>query len=543
MFKRGIFILFISIVMVSILTALVAADDYKLNVDDQLYISVWGHPDLQQDTLIEPDGTISFPLIEKIKAVELTKEELNDVMTEKLSEYIKEPKLNILIKKYKHLNVMVMGEVKAAGSYQMRDGDKVLKLISRAGGLNEIADSSNIKLIRDNKKINVNLADLFTQEKPINDNNYQLADGDVLYVPGSMIEVTILGEVSKPGHYQLEKGLRISNLLARAGSLTEKAAKEATYISDNKVRKVDLNRLFNGDMKENQLLVNGDSIYIPETSYQVTILGEVNKPGTYSWNDTLHLANLLAAAGSQTKRGDIANIKISHKDGSYNHVNLKKYFTENSISSNPALSPGDIVLVEELKRGSQVTILGEVNKPGAYDWNKNLYLADILAAAGNQTDRGDIENIQITHRDGSSAIINLKDYFMKNKEEANPALSPGDVVLIQEIKTSSRVAILGEVNKPGAYDWDENMKLADLMALAGNNTERGNITRIKILHNNGEYNDVNLQQYFTGNKGANPALNPGDVVIIGEKSTIDWKEVFTYITGLNALKTFLDISW
>src|SRR6056297_1444467 len=222
MFKRGIFILFIVIVIVSILTVLAAADAYKLNVDDRLYISVWGHPDLQQDTLIEPDGTISFPLIEKIKAVELTKEELIDAMAEKLSEYIKEPKVNILIKEYKHLNVMVMGEVRAPGSYQMQDGDKVLNLLSRAGGLNEIADSSNIKLIRGNKKLTVNLTELFSQDESINDNNYQLADGDVLYVPGSMIEVTILGEVNKPGTYTWNDTLHLANLLAVAGSQTER---------------------------------------------------------------------------------------------------------------------------------------------------------------------------------------------------------------------------------------------------------------------------------------------------------------------------------
>ncbi len=458
MFKESVLILLILIIFTGMFAFTARADEYHLHIDDRLFISVWGHSDLQQETPVDPDGMISFPLIGKVKATGMTREELKREITDKLSEYIKDPRVSISIIKYRQSSVIVMGEVKAPGTYRLEENDRILDLLSRAGGLTENANASSLRLLRDQEIITVNLSDLFAEDGKVNDNNYLLRNGDTLFVPESSIEVTILGAVEKPGHYQLEKGLYLRNLLARAGSLTENAAREATYISEGEVIKIDLDRLLAGDIDENPVLSAGDSIYIPETTYQITILGEVKTPGAYNWNNNLRLTDLLALAGSQTERGDIENIKITHKDGSAESINLKKYFTEHKIAANPALSPGDIVLVEELA-------------------------------------------------------------------------------------TSPRIAILGEVNNPGAYNWDKDINLADLLARAGNPTERGDITEVKILHNNGEYEEIDLERYLQGEHGFNPQLKPGDIVLVGEKDSIDWKEFFTYITGLNALKTFLDISW
>jgi polysaccharide export outer membrane protein len=69
----------------------IMAADYKLSVDDQLKITVWGHSDLNQPTiLVGPDGTISFPLVGEVKAAGLTTDELKNVLTKKLSEYMVE---------------------------------------------------------------------------------------------------------------------------------------------------------------------------------------------------------------------------------------------------------------------------------------------------------------------------------------------------------------------------------------------------------------------------------------------------------------------
>ena len=61
------------------------------------------------------------------------------------------------------------------------------------------------------------------------------------------------------------------------------------------------------------------------------------------------LDRLLAAAGSQTEKGDLSNIKIIRQDGNIQLVNLEEYFEDSRTGENPLLQPGDIVIVEELK--------------------------------------------------------------------------------------------------------------------------------------------------------------------------------------------------
>ena len=103
------------------------AADYKLTTGDELYISVWGYPDLQQNVVVGPDGQVSFPMIGKVQAEGLTINQLTDVITEKLQKYIKiqESQVNIVFKKYEQVRVMILGEVKQPGAYQVLPGERV----------------------------------------------------------------------------------------------------------------------------------------------------------------------------------------------------------------------------------------------------------------------------------------------------------------------------------------------------------------------------------------------------------------------------------
>ena len=413
---------------------LVMADNYKLHIDDQLYVSVYGHSDLEGKVVVGPDGTISLPLIGDVKVVGQTVNEITTKITNKYSEYIKDPSVNITLEKYQRLAVMVMGEVNNPGTYQLKQGQRVLEAISRAGGFTENADMSMVKLSRKNTELKIDLEKLINKSK--NQKNHLLKDGDVIYIPKASIEVTILGEVRQSGRYQLQKDAKLSDLIARAGGLTSQADRKATYSTKDQVKTIDLSSLFKGDLKQDPVLKDSDSVYIPKTSYKVTILGEVKKPGSYVWYEGMRLADLMAQAGSQTKQADLAQIKITHqkKTTAVNseHINFKKYLNNNQKQANPLLKAGDIVIVKETENTLKVSVMGQVNKPGSYSWEKDLHLADLMAQAGNQTERGDITNIQISHPDGKETVVNLKKYLTQGQKKANPVLKPGDTVYIKE---------------------------------------------------------------------------------------------------------------
>ncbi|ADL13628.1 SLBB domain-containing protein [Acetohalobium arabaticum] len=252
-------------------TGSVLASDYRLNVDDQLYVSVWGHPDLQQKVVVSPNGTITFPLVGEIQVEGMTVSKLTEVITTRLQEYvkIKPSQVNITLEKYEKFRVMVLGEVKKPGTYQVESGDRILDAISRAGGSTQIADLSRIRLTRGNQSQEVNIEAMLTGDGKLQ--NYQLQDSDVLHIPQAVIEVTILGEVRQPGVYKLEDNFHLSNLIARAGGLTNAAVDKAEYISGAEVKKIDLNQLMAGDSKENIILEDGDTIRIAQTNWTKTL--------------------------------------------------------------------------------------------------------------------------------------------------------------------------------------------------------------------------------------------------------------------------------
>ncbi|MBM7556935.1 SLBB domain-containing protein [Halanaerobacter jeridensis] len=244
------------------------AAEYKLTTGDELYISVWGYPDLQQDVVVGPDGQLSFPMIGKVQAEGLTINQLTDVMTEKLKQYIKikESQVNIVFKKYEQVRVMILGEVNKPGAYQVRPGEQVLNLVSLAGGTTQMADMNSLKLRRNDKSLAIDLEALLDGTEASKEQNYQLQEGDTLYVPKGVIEISVLGEVKSPGSYEVKKGSRVSDVLAKAGGTTNEVADEIKYISNDKEEKLVLDDLLQGKAK-NPIVQEGDTIKALEGKY------------------------------------------------------------------------------------------------------------------------------------------------------------------------------------------------------------------------------------------------------------------------------------
>ncbi|MBM7622986.1 polysaccharide biosynthesis/export family protein [Sporohalobacter salinus] len=242
------------------------AAEYKLNTGDRLYISVWGHSDLQQEVVVGPDGQISFPLVGKIDAEGLTVNRLVKKLTQKLQKYIKtnESRVNVVIRNYKKIKVMVLGEVKKPGAYQIVNDNRVLDLISMAGGTTKIADLKHVRLTRGNKSLSIDLKALLKGK--VQGQNYKLQSGDTLYVSKGIIKVNVLGAVGQPGRYEIETGTGLREILAQAGDITPEASNKVKYISGKKKRILNLERLLK-EGEENLVLHDGDTIYVLASKY------------------------------------------------------------------------------------------------------------------------------------------------------------------------------------------------------------------------------------------------------------------------------------
>jgi polysaccharide export outer membrane protein len=138
--------------------------DYRIGPEDVLSISVWRNQDLTMDVPVRPDGMISFPLIDDIKAQGLTTLELRDLITEKLKEYVTVLDVTVIVSQINSYKAFILGEVRTPGVYEIRSNTTILQLIAMAGGLSEFASPNKLIVLRmdeekQERKIKVKLKD------------------------------------------------------------------------------------------------------------------------------------------------------------------------------------------------------------------------------------------------------------------------------------------------------------------------------------------------------------------------------------------------
>ncbi|MFH1857828.1 MAG: polysaccharide biosynthesis/export family protein [Candidatus Omnitrophota bacterium] len=164
--------------------------EYTVNLGDILDISVWQWVDLRSpEVYVRPDGKISFPLAGDIDAVGRTLSEIDQALTERLSEYIKNPEVSVSIKRFGGKKVIVLGEVRAPGVYAPTGKSTVLEVIALAGGFNNSAVTSNVMVIRgDTEKSEAIVCDLRQALKKGNlSQNIMALPNDIIFVPRRFI--------------------------------------------------------------------------------------------------------------------------------------------------------------------------------------------------------------------------------------------------------------------------------------------------------------------------------------------------------------------
>lgn len=162
-----------------------ANEPYTLNPGDMLSISVWNEDALQQDVMVLPDGTISFPLVGILKISSKTPAQVQNLIKQKLSRVIPDPEVNVTVTSVNGNNIFVIGKVNNPGQMTMIRPTDVMQALSLAGGLTAYAESDNIRIIRRTDKgqkvINFDYTKI-TEDKAL-ESNILLQSGDTIVVP------------------------------------------------------------------------------------------------------------------------------------------------------------------------------------------------------------------------------------------------------------------------------------------------------------------------------------------------------------------------
>jgi polysaccharide export outer membrane protein len=178
-------LLFCLVLIFSHSSGLAADKNYHIGPGDILEISVWKDPELSRQLTVPPDGIISFPLIEPIKVTNMTVLNLKQKVTQKLSEFVPEATVTVLLLEINSLKAYVIGKVNKSGEFYINMETTVMQILAKAGGLNPFASRGKIEILRqqDNKIIKIPF-DYGQVEKGNNlQQNIILKTGDVVVVP------------------------------------------------------------------------------------------------------------------------------------------------------------------------------------------------------------------------------------------------------------------------------------------------------------------------------------------------------------------------
>ena len=144
-------------------------------------------------------------------------------------------------------------------------------------------------------------------------------------------------------------------------------------------------------------------------------------------------------------------------------------------------------------------INGEVAKPGGYPYIPNITLRKAIALTGGLTERASLDRI---------FIIREKDPNKKaEKVDIDTLIAPGDIVTVYEYR---QIIISGEVNKPGIYNFQPELTLRKVIALAGGFTPRASEAKIRLIRGKDDSKAGTIVPL-------DYAVLPGDIITVGER--------------------------
>jgi polysaccharide export outer membrane protein len=266
--------------------------EYRIGPLDELeIISHIGETVNTTQVTVNSRGKISYSFIDDLDVAGLTPSQLDGLLTKELSNYVRRPRVDILVKEFNSKSATVIGELSflrassyagkgASGRINLKGKTHLTDLIAQAGGYTVDADIRNVRLVRGGRSYLINLYDVL--EKGDENQNVVIESGDVVTIPELPVfgeRVYVMGEVNKQGIYPLDDAQDLLAALALAGSFTKLAKEEYTLIvrgyepgKEPLVMMADVNALFRqADLSQNVRLRDGDLVYVPRMQ-----IGDVN---------------------------------------------------------------------------------------------------------------------------------------------------------------------------------------------------------------------------------------------------------------------------
>lgn len=254
-----------------------------------------------------------------------------------------------------------------------------------------------------------------------------------------------------------------------------------------------------------------DVMILQPKNVLVAVVGEVTKPGKYVLSAMNTLLDAITVAGGPTAKGSIRDIQLIRHKKLYASVDLYRFLLSGENEFDVFLEAGDRIYVPLTHE--KVTIEGEIKRPSIFELRpeQKENLVELIELAGGFTEYAYTDKIEISRlQPNGQREVRYVNYrkILAGDSTQNIVLKSEDKVRIYsklEQIHERKVAIFGEIRKPGTYALEDNMRLSDLILKAGNLTRKAYTLEAEVAKIDPgkptEFLKVNLQGLNNGSNG------------------------------------------
>lgn len=495
---------------------------YLIGPGDEIILMLWGETQFRQVLNVDREGFIFIPDIGQVFVNGLNLNLLESKLFRVLSKSYDslDPGgreattfLDVSLGNLRPLRIQVLGEVAQPGSYTVSPSATMFSSLYYFNGPTVEGSLREILLIRNNKEVNkIDFYDYLLTGKKQNDQKLQL--DDVIFIPKRLKTVTVLGEVKKPGIYELKSSEKLKDLINISGGLKIESylnlaqinrivpfTERKNYESERLIKDLNLSDVLDGSLEID--LFEGDVIKIfsikEEHFNSVQISGSVKRPGTYEFIDGMDIALLIDKADglngdAYLDKVDLIRTKNDNTE-EFISLSLDSVNVKNGALSKK-LQPLDrlrIYGLDEIIDDKVVSITGSVKFPGTYSLQENLSIRDLIFKSGSLVDdefrkRIFLERADLVRfdKDGIRKKIinfNINEILKNDNYNSKFSLQPGDLIRIYSKDTfnkSRHVDVSGVIRKPGRYVYKNKMTIQDLILESGGMTEDVYMYKVEV---------------------------------------------------------------
>ncbi len=469
--------------------------NYRLGAGDKVIIDVWGASQTSIESTISPDGVVVVEGVGPIKLAGLSVQQATSVVKSKLGQYYADCKFSLSVGDVRSIQVQVVGEVVAPGTYTLSSLSSAFNALYLAGGINDIGTLRDIKVYRGGK----NIAVIDVYDYLLNGNmagDVRLQDNDVIVVGPYDCLVNVRGKVKRPMFYEMKTGENVKQVLTFAGGFAGDAYTKNVRLTRKAGSEYSMHTVDEFQSAAFQVM-DGDSIFVDSVvarfSNMVEVRGAVMHAGQFQLGGEIQTVRGLLQAAEGLREDAYRTRAVMHRqkdDLSLEMVTVDVDGIMEGRVPDIALKKGDVLFVPsviEMKGEQTLTIAGEVLYPGTYHYAENTTIGDLILQAGGLTDAASLAKVDVFRRiydanstENTGEMAETFSFALDadlHVADSSFTLKPYDVVAVRRSPTYSEqrsVSVTGCVNFEGQYSMtSKSYRLTDLVKAAGGITAIG----------------------------------------------------------------------